>query len=62
MTRKDYQLIAGVFKTMVAEQDDSEKGRVVTKLLAYRLADAFKRDNERFDYAKFVFACDAIKQ
>ena len=50
MTRKDYIIIAEAIKK--AEQESQSKTTV-----AYVLADALQKDNNRFDRARFLIAC-----
>jgi hypothetical protein len=54
MTRKDYNLIAGVFSGIAEVIDINE---TVGADLARRLADEFEQDNPRFDRARFLAAC-----
>jgi len=51
MTRKDYQLIAGVLK------DSQVRNQTATLALTVRLADALALENPRFDRARFLTAC-----
>lgn len=54
MTRKDYELIAGVFAHFAAicELNETVGGRI-----AERLAEDLAEDNPRFDSGKFLRAC-----
>jgi|SRR5215475_2197651 len=53
MSKKDYILIARIVRTIVDDQ------------LRANIADLFvvelKKDNPRFDYRKFLVACDTLK-
>lgn len=49
MTKKDYELIAGVFARTA--WDD------IAKSMAVNLAIELEKDNPRFDRAKFLTAC-----
>lgn len=55
MSRKDYVLIAGVFKARLDGGDCDERHCVVQ--LAKEMAKAFRQDNERFDKSRFLLAC-----
>jgi hypothetical protein len=57
MTKKDYQLIADVFK---AHQDGGERDMVV-RGLALSLAIELQKDNPRFNKAMFIKACTRSK-
>ena len=57
MNRKDYQLIADVFK---AHQDGGERDMVV-RGLALSLAIELQKDNPRFNKAMFIKACTRDK-
>lgn len=54
MTRKDYQLIAGVFAGIAEIIDINE---TVGADIAQRLADALEEENPRFNRARFLSAC-----
>jgi hypothetical protein len=58
MTKKDYELIASEIKEMVemTKNYDSPAYNVV-HTLAHNLAGTLKKENERFDYHKFLKAC-----
>ena len=53
MTRKDYELIAKVFKN--AQELTTERAGV--GVTAYLLANELAQDNPRFDRARFLSAC-----
>jgi hypothetical protein len=54
MTRKDYELIAGVFAGIAEIIDINE---TVGADIAQRLADALEEENPRFNRARFLSAC-----
>lgn len=56
MTRKDYKLIANVFRVNVVEHADA-KEFTFAKALADSLCAELLRDNGRFDRARFLAAC-----
>lgn len=49
MTKKDYELIASVFR--------ASRGHHTPTSIAERLADALKGENPRMDRARFIAAC-----
>ena len=55
MTKKDYILIAKVIK-------EAKENSIY--YLSYKMADALKTENQRFDYRKFLDACgiDTIRE
>ena len=53
MTRKDFELIAGVIKGQRKPHNDTE----TIEELAREMADALAGTNDRFDRAKFLKAC-----
>lgn len=55
MTKKDYELIAGVFYGLNFGATDER--RATTNMIAERLASALAQANHRFDRAKFLKAC-----
>lgn len=62
MTRKDYQIIAGVFKAEMKEWGDGGGSRdgvaeAALEDTAARLADALAADNPRFNRKTFMAAC-----
>lgn len=60
MTRKDYELIAGIFNDFQTEGNSSAQfnggKRFAHRVLSLRLADAFERENVRFDRVRFLKA------
>lgn len=54
MTRKDYELIAGVFASFAEIVDLSE---TIGADIARRLADELAEENPRFNSARFLSAC-----
>lgn len=54
MTRKDYELIAGVFANF---SQVCELNETIGADIARQLATAFIFDNPRFDYKRFLKAC-----
>ena len=56
MTRKDYELIAGVF---ALETKDEPQGRALSKMrwLATGIATKLQNENPRFDRERFLKAC-----
>jgi len=57
MTRKDYQLIAGVFNEALQTTQDDPKAVKAIRLTAMFLSSDLERDNPRFDRARFLTAC-----
>lgn len=58
MTRKDYELIAGAFRTELdSESHDERRGAVINA--AERVAVELKSDNPNFDANRFLKACGA---
>jgi len=57
MTRKDYIIIAEVFKRMLASPDTACAGPVAVQRTAESLATELYYDNPRFDRSKFLAAC-----
>tara|TARA_Y100001951_G_C11164287_1_gene196575 strand:+ start:56 stop:241 length:186 start_codon:yes stop_codon:yes gene_type:complete len=55
MTKKDYELIAGVLREYI-HLEWYNLSRPATSI-AEDLADVFASENERFDYKKFMEAC-----
>lgn len=67
MTRKDYKIIAGSLKTTYEFYvdnggNDQERSRARTAVYkaAKDLADQLAKDNERFNYGKFIEACGVV--
>jgi hypothetical protein len=56
MTRKDYELVAGVLKNL---GDQTQNWQAVT-LAATHLARAFEAQNDRFDAERFFNACGLV--
>ncbi len=54
MSRKDYELIAAQFAALFRNHPDL---RGFTRRIAESMADAFARDNSRFDRGRFLTAC-----
>ena len=54
MTRKDYELIAGVFASF---SDIVELSETIGADIARRLADELAEENPRFNSARFLSAC-----
>ena len=54
MTRKDYELIAGVFAGFAQITDINE---TIGADIAESLADEFEAENPRFNRARFLKAC-----
>lgn len=52
MTRKDYELIAGVLKNFTGDTNDT----IDRDAIAYDLADALALDNPRFQHDAFLIA------
>lgn len=58
MTKKDYELIAGEIKEIVEMTENYDAlGYNAVHTLAHNLAGTFKKENERFDFHKFLKAC-----
>lgn len=67
MTRKDYIIIAAVFKArMDALQMSTVPGRLQrmleVRVTAEAMADQLKYDNSRFDHDRFLTACGVTKE
>lgn len=69
MTKKDYELIAGAIAGRVKninslyvigqwDKTDAELGRAVLEDLAEFLAYDLGKANDRFDYGRFITACN----
>lgn len=56
MTRKDYELIAGVILVHYTKES-SRQAKTVIGDLATSLCDRLYMDSDRFDRAKFMEAC-----
>lgn len=59
MTRKDFELIAGVFADATRRMRPEPDGDLafMHRVLAEDLADTLRRTNERFDRDRFLAAC-----
>ena len=57
MTRKDYVAIAESISTFRRDWANDEAYLVASEMIADRLANVFAKDNERFDFDKFMEAC-----
>jgi hypothetical protein len=62
MTKKDYELIAGVITdttemTKILGGLDMESAERVISLLSGKLASSLEMENPRFDRARFLTAC-----
>ncbi len=59
MSKKDYILIATVFKKE-SKRIQSDDSRYTLKCLAEALSDEFEQDNDLFDSDRFLEACGII--
>jgi hypothetical protein len=59
MTRKDYQLIAGIINNAnyTARKFKDTSGEGMLEHIANELSDELAKDNPRFDRARFLTAC-----
>jgi hypothetical protein len=57
MTKKDYELIAGVMARLSADFTNGGEDTVSLSLVAQELADVLDTTNPRFDRARFLTAC-----
>lgn len=57
MTRKDYVMIAEIFKSNREEFIEGEDGYAVIGILANQIANGLEADNPRFDRHRFLVAC-----
>ena len=57
MTRKDFELIAGVISQLSADFTNGGEDTVSLSLVAGELADALADTNERFNRETFLKAC-----
>jgi hypothetical protein len=57
MTRKDYVMIAEIFKSNREEFIKGEDGYTVIEIMAHQIANGLQADNPRFDRARFLTAC-----
>lgn len=59
MTRKDFELIAGVISDLMADFNNCGSDAVSLSIVAEELADALARTNDRFNRETFLKACGA---
>jgi hypothetical protein len=57
MTRKDYQLIAGIIAENQKQFAEGEEGNSLLFILSHQFASELQADNPRFDRARFLKAC-----
>ncbi len=57
MTKKDYQLIATAIQA--SRNKRSPIGESAIDVVVVKLANALKTDNVRFDFNRFIQACEA---
>ena len=57
MTKKDFQLIAGVLSSLCTDAAQCFDDEADRRAIAQRFADALGDTNPRFDRAKFLDAC-----
>jgi hypothetical protein len=57
MTRKDYELIAGVFLDLSSDFCNGGEDTISLSLVASELSKALATENPRFDRARFIKAC-----
>lgn len=60
MTKKDYELIAGIFKDQIktwGEVHGNSERKLSLEIMADALADTLAYDNPKFDRNKFLIAC-----
>lgn len=57
MTRKDYQLIAGVLQQNRAQFGQYDERAITLDAVAHQFATALEDTNPRFDRARFLTAC-----
>ena len=58
MTRKDYLLIAGVFKAVLSDQDDNPARVGAVVGIIHAMSAALASENPAFDTWKFFSACE----
>ena len=56
MTKQHFEAIAYIIKDNLSKYN-SEKSLSAIRILAYDLADYLAKQNERFDYGRFLKAC-----
>jgi hypothetical protein len=57
MTKKDYELIAGIIAQNQADFFEGEDGHSLLKILSHQLANELATDNPRFNRSTFLKAC-----
>ena len=57
MTKKDYELIAGVISRLSADFTNGGEDTISLRLVAEELAESLGRENPRFNEALFLTAC-----
>ena len=57
MTKKDYVMIAEIFKSNREDFIEDEDGYVVIGIMAHQIANALQADNPRFNRELFFTAC-----
>lgn len=57
MSRKDYKTIAAALFAVYRQHIADKECRRVVDAVVSEIANALKRDNPRFDHAKFFAAC-----
>ena len=57
MTRKDYELIAGAFKSALEREGDNHERVIGISRACHTLAIDLEQENDRFDLRKFLKAC-----
>ena len=57
MTKKDYVMIAEIFKSNREDFIEGEDGYTVIRIMAHQIANALQEDNPRFNRALFLTAC-----
>ena len=57
MTKKDYELIAGVIAQNQADFVEGEDGHALLGILSHQLANELQGDNPRFNRSTFLKAC-----
>lgn len=57
MTRKDFELIAGILNQNGAGFSEGDEGYTLTRILAAQFANALEQENPRFNRERFLAAC-----
>ena len=57
MTKKDYVMIAEIFKSNREDFIEGEDGYTVIQIMAHQIANALQEDNPRFNREIFLKAC-----